>query len=157
MHSGIDCRAMDTAAVVQIARSQMPRRGVKKYRGKILGRNAYLAITSSRELLHGAVYVVTDAVDDAQLVVWLRRELNRCDPAKTRHLEILPRTVAAAIDGPSAHHPEIALARVEEVQSTAPPDPAESMDAGAVIAMYPEGHIMRGVCESLCRLLDETA
>ena len=144
------------SAVVEIARSHLLRRGVTKYRGKILGRNAYMAITSNRELLHGAVYVVNDELDDAKLVVWLRGELDRVDPVKPRHLQLLPRAVTAAIDGPSPSHPEITLARVEYSVS-AKPDPAAPEDLSGLVTMYPEGHIMRGVCERLSRLLDETA
>ena len=136
------------AALAELT-SRPLRRGVSKYRKKVLGRNAYLAVTSDRQLMHGAVYVVTDDVPDEALVVWLRRELDRVDPAKPRHLQLVRRSVAPAVDGPSPAHPEIA--RIEEVRR-------ETIAASAPVPWfheaYPEDHIMRGVCDRLSQLTD---
>lgn len=132
--------------------SRLPaRRGVSKYRGKVMGKNAYLAVTSTRELLHDAVYVVSDEMDDAAIVAWLKQELERVDPVKPRHLRIVPKTVTPAVDGPSLSHPEI-LARIEVARRE-----LEDVDAAALAARYPEGHIMREVCLRLSALLQQRA
>lgn len=133
-----------------VQESSSLRRGVAKYRRKLLGRNAYVAVTSRGVVLNGAIYLVSDEMDDAALVVWLRAELDRVDPPM-RHLQLLPRTVEAAIDGPSPNHPAIAL--VEEAQLEAIVD-APAQTEPWFHAVYSEGHIMRGVCERLSRAAD---
>jgi hypothetical protein len=130
-----------TAAVLQLSRLPA-RRGVKKYRGKVLGKNAYLAVTSARDLLHGTVYVVSDDMDDVALVTWLKRELDRVDPrvSRPRHLRVVPKSVSASIDGPSTTHPEI-LARVEIAHR----ETEEDLDLDAIVEMYPDDPVMQGV------------
>jgi hypothetical protein len=128
------------------------RRGVAKYRGKVMGANAYFAVTSERELLHGSVYVATAEMPDEALVTWLRDELDRHDPPRPK-LKIEPRTVTASMDGPSKTHPEI-LARVEMARRA---EELTTGDVAELIESYPEDSIMRGVCERLSRLLEKPA
>lgn len=84
-----------------------PRRSVYKYRGRILGQNAYYAITSSGELLNGCLYVASDLETDAEIVSRLFIELDRVDPVRPP-LRLVKSAVAASIDGPSPFHPAIA-------------------------------------------------
>lgn len=143
------------SAVVQVARSQLARRGVAKLRHKVLGRNAYVAVTSTLEILYGTVYLVTDDVGDASLVAWLNRELRRADPGKERHLSIVRRSVEPTIDGPSPTHPEIAGAEEQRVAEASAE--AETVDVSWILAAYPEGHIMRDVCLNLSAALQRHA
>lgn len=137
------------------ARWERPRLrpGVAKLRGKILGRNAYVAITSALELLHGAIFLVTERMPDEEIVVWLRAELRSANREQKPHLQLMPRTVTAAIDGPSPSHP----------QRTAEPSvtlrTVEDLDVGArsLESFYEPGSVMHGVCVRLSQLLEESA
>lgn len=86
------------------------RRALYKLRAKFCGYNAYFAATSDRRILHGAIFLGTPENPDEEIVVWLRRELDRVDPVQPRHLQLLPRTVSPAIDGPSPSHPAMKAA-----------------------------------------------
>lgn len=139
---------------VQVAHPVL-HRGIAKFRRKILGMNAYVAITSARKILHGAVYFPNARMDDAALVIWLRGELNRHDAVRSRHLQLVSRTVTAAIDGPSLTHPAIA---VDKILLRTAPDPARIESYMAeLLARYPEDHIMYGVCRRLYEMLGESA
>lgn len=84
-------------------------RGIWKMRGKVLGRNAYYALTSSESIVGNCIYLVSPGVSDAEIVVRLRRALDEAEPRRPQ-LHVLPREphpVASAIDGPSPLHPEI--------------------------------------------------
>jgi hypothetical protein len=89
------------------ANQQAPRRGVYKVRGTFLGRNAYYAFTSHGALLNDCIYVVSETQSDAAIADWLFEALDAADPRHARQLRIIERTVRAAVDGPSGHHPMI--------------------------------------------------
>lgn len=96
----------------QLQPGQQPKRSVYKYRGRVLGQNAYYAITSTGELLNGCLYVVSDLETDAEIVSRLFIELDRLDPVRPP-LRLVKSAVGASIDGPSPYHPAIAQIEYE--------------------------------------------
>jgi len=87
-------------------------RGVYKFRGKIFGRNAYYALTSSGEILGNCLRVVSDHEVDAAIVSKLFVDLDRTDPVKPP-LQLVRPVVAGSIDGPSLSHPQLTVVHGE--------------------------------------------
>lgn len=150
---------MSMNAVGAVPAPAQLKRGVAKYRRRILGRNAYLAVTSEQMLLHGAIFLVSDGMTDAELVVWLHTELDKQNPQHGPRLQLVPRTVQSSFDGPSLSHP--AIMRLEASLTAERKEDAAARDLDAIddtgieslLKTYPEGHIMRGVCLNLSRML----
>lgn len=138
--------------VAHLGSATRSRRGPKKLRGKVFGRNAYLAVTSKGEVLHGLMYVVDDETTDAEIVAWLKSELDRVDRIRPP-LQLLARTVEASIDGPSPNHPAIA----EETGDIAAELRALLETVQRVPVAIQEPTVMPDVASRLSSLLERSA
>lgn len=86
------------ASHVTVSASPPPQvRGVYKLRVKVLGRNAYYALTSTIQFVNGTLYVSEgDRRADAALAKRLFEDLDRAEPRRPR-LEIVGRSGAEAL------------------------------------------------------------
>lgn len=139
-------------AVAHLGAATRSRRGPKKLRGKVFGRNAYLAVTSTGEVLHGMMYVVDDHTCDAEIVAWLKDELDRVDRIRPP-LQLVARTVEASIDGPSPNHPAIA----EETEDVAAELRAMLETVKSVPVAIQDPEVMPDVASRLSSLLERSA
>ena len=139
-------------AVAHLRVATRSRRGPKKLRGKVFGRNAYLAVTSKGEVLHGLLYLVDEQTTDAELVAWLDAELEVHDRIRPQ-LQLVARTVEPSIDGPSPNHPAIAA----EHDDVAAELRAMLETVQRVPVAIQEPTVMPDVASRLSSLLERTA